>query len=130
MFVHKTKIRLRHTDATGVLFFPEQLTLALEAFEDFLESRNSSLKQIFQASFLLPVVHVEANYTAPLRVGDPLEIALTVKNKGTSSITLAYRFFDPVRKIEVGTAEIVHVVVDRQKYTPLPIPEMLLQILT
>lgn len=77
----------------------------------------------------MPVVHAEADYLAPLMIGDELEILLKVAKIGTSSVTLSYTFHDPVRKIDVGRVEIVHVVVEREKRTSVAIPDFLRKIL-
>ncbi len=129
MFTYRTKIRLKDTDATGVLYFSEQFKLALEAFEEFLASQGFSLRELLNSSYLMPIVHAEADYSAPLKVGDPLEISLQVAKLGTSSITLQYALFDPDRKIPVGRVEIVHVVVDREKGISVPIPDFLRKLL-
>lgn len=129
MFVYRTQIRLKDTDATGVLYFSEQFKFALEAFEEFLKERGYSLKELMETPFLLPVVHAEADYTAPMQVGDPLEVELRIANVGTSSITLHYLLRDPRRNIDVGRVELVHVAVDRATRTKVPVPDFLRAIL-
>lgn len=124
-FIHRRTVRLQDTDATGVLYFPEQLKMALEAFEDFLSHHQMPLRQLIDSPYLLPVVHAEADYLAPVMVGDELEIHLTVESVGTKSVTLAYRFVDIKRKIDVGTAKIIHVTVDQQTRQSVPIPDIL-----
>ena len=128
MFTYKTRIHLRDTDATGVLYFTEQLRLALETFEAYLHSQGISLRVILQTTpFLLPIVHAEADYFAPLQVGDPVEITWSVEKIGSSSFTSQFSFFDPARKLEVGKACIVHVVISRETKKSIPIPEMILR---
>ena len=129
MFVYRTQVRLKDTDATGVLYFSEQFKMALEAFEEFLKEKGLPLKQLLESTYLMPVVHAEADYLAPLMIGDELEILLKVAKIGTSSVTLSYTFHDPVRKIDVGRVEIVHVVVEREKRTSVAIPDFLRKIL-
>jgi len=125
-FVHRRKVRLQDTDATGVLYFPEQLKMALETFEDFLSHHQLPLRKLIEDSlYLLPVVHAEADYLALVMVGDELDIHLTIEALGTKSVTLAYRFFDIKRKIDVGTAKIIHVSVDKQTRQSVPIPNIL-----
>jgi len=125
-FTHRRKVRLQDTDATGVLYFPEQLKMALEAFEDFLIHHQLPLRKLIEDSpYLLPVVHAEADYLAPVMVGDELDIHLTVEAVGTKSVTLIYRFVDTKRKIDVGTAKIIHVAVDKQTRQSVPIPDIL-----
>ena len=67
MFVHRTQVRLYHTDATGVLYFAEQFKLASETLEEFLKDRGFSSKELMSSAYFLPVVHAEADY--PLLCG-------------------------------------------------------------
>ncbi len=129
MFIYSTQVRLKDTDATGVLYFAEQFRMALETFEEFLKSRGFSLKQLLESSYLMPVVHAEGDYFAPLMVGDELEISMRVVKVGTSSVTLEYAFRDLGRGLEVGRVQIVHVVVEKEKRTSVPIPDFLRAIL-
>lgn len=125
MFTRKIKIHLRDTDATGVLYFTEQLRMALETLEECF-----SLKQMLEKeNFLMPIVHAEADYFQPLFVGDEVEIALSVARMGETSLTFSYRFFDPVRNLEVGKVSIVHVAVSKESRLPILIPRELLQML-
>jgi len=129
MFIYRTKIRLKSTDATGALYFSEQFNFAMETFEEFLKERGFSLKELMDSSYLFPVVHAQADYFAPLQVGDELEITLSVAKLGTSSVTLHYSLRNPHTEIDVGTVEIVHVVVDKQTRQSVPIPDFLKAIL-
>lgn len=129
MFTYHTQVRLKDTDATGVVYFAEQFRMALEAFEEFLKDRGFSLKQLLESHYLMPIVHAESDYFAPLTVGDELEISLKVAKLGTSSMTLEFSFRDPERKLNVGKVQIVHVVIEKIKRNPVPIPDFLRSIL-
>ena len=109
MFVYSTIVHLRDTDVTGVLYFSEQFNFALQTFEAFLKDRGFA-GRIFFPRLILPVVHAEGDYLAPLICGDALEISFQVAKIGTSSITCRYTLCDPERKIAVGKVEIIHVV--------------------
>ncbi len=129
MFIYQTRVRLRDTDATGVLYFSEQFNFAMEAFEEFLKVRGFSLRELMNTPYLLPVVHAEADYLSPLMVGDVLEINMQVSKIGSSSVTLEYTFFDLTRRADAGKAQIVHVVVDKETRRPTPIPDFLRSLL-
>jgi acyl-CoA thioesterase FadM len=43
MFVHRKFVRLEDTDATGVIFFPNQLKFALESLEHYFKGHLISL---------------------------------------------------------------------------------------
>ena len=112
------KIRLRDTDATGVLYFTEQLRMALEALEDCFSLRE----MLEKAYFLMPIVHAASDYYAPLKVGDEVEISIFREKIGTSSFTLNYHFYSPSRQLKVGQVSIVHVTVSKENGKSIPIP--------
>jgi 1,4-dihydroxy-2-naphthoyl-CoA hydrolase len=129
MFTRKIRLRLFETDATGVLYFAQQLRMAQEAFEWFLESASSSLgKWLKEDKYLLPIVHAEADFLRPLRVGDEIEICLALEHLGNSSFTLSSSFFLE-EEVLAGKTRIVHVVIDRGTWQSTPIPPELIQCL-
>ena len=110
---------MRDTDATGVLYFANQLQIALEAFEAYLEKQNFSVGEIIRkGDFLLPIVHTEADFFAPIFLGDELDVELVVGKVGTTSLTVNTTFFKD--KERVGTASIVHVTVKDNKAITIP----------
>lgn len=123
LFLYPRTIRLQETDATGVLYFAEQLKIALEAFEDFLSHQKFSLHQLIESPYLMPVVHAEADYFAPLQVGDRVNISVALKRLGEKSFTMHYVFHDPERSIDVGTVTLIHVTVDKKTRSSVPIPK-------
>lgn len=127
MFVYSRIIRLKDTDATGLLYFAQQFQLAMEAFEEFLSSRGSPLSSLMTSAHLLPVVHAASDYTAPIRVGDLIEVSIRGIVLGSSSVTVDYGFIRA--KEEVGTARIVHALVDKATGRSAVIPPELRQIL-
>lgn len=129
MFTYHTQIRLRSTDATGVLYFAEQFTLAMEAFEAFLKERGIVWKEWMASNYVFPVVHAEADYCAPLAVGDEVSISVTVEKVGSSSASLCYCFQKIQESSEVGRVQIVHVAVDKKTQAAIPIPQFLREIL-
>lgn len=129
VYSYTTSIFLRDTDATGVLFFTEQMRLALEAFESFLTSKGVSLHELLENSTcFMPVVYVESDYFAPLKVSDKIEILLKVEHIGNSSFTLNYQIYKEGK--EVGKVRMVHVTVDKNSRTSVPIPEELRTLLS
>ena len=129
MFIYKTRVRLQDTDATGVLYFAQQFNMALEAFEEFLEKSGFSLRDLLKSEYLMPVVHAEGDYLAPVLVNDTLQIQMGVAEIGTSSFTLTFVLHDVERKIDVGKVKIVHVVIDKEKKNAVPIPDFFRSVL-
>ncbi len=123
MFIHETKIRLHHTDAAGLLFFAEQFNLAHDAYESFMESIGYPFAPLLRTStYLLPIVHAEADFGAALNTGDNITIHLTAERIGDTSFTLKYLLFRDKTE-QVGSVKTVHVLVDKrtgQTLTLLP----------
>ena len=122
MYTGHYVVRLRDTDAAGLIYFSEQLRIAHEAFEDYFASKGLSLARYLAAStFMLPVVHAEADFKAPLAVGDRLRIHLDCVGTGSSSVTFATRL-DKEDGTLVGTTVIVHAAVDRASGRKIELP--------
>ena len=126
MFSYKRTIHLRETDSTGVLFFSELLNLGLEALEAYFLTRGFTLKQLIEeGKFLMPIVHAEADFSAPIYVGDQVEIELKVEKLGNSSFTMGTRIHR--KGLELGVTKIVHVVISRETNRSIPLPEWLIR---
>ena len=125
MFTCKTIVRMNDTDAAGVIYFANQFRIAHEAFEQFLDSVKLSVGHMLDNSdYLFPIIHAEADYKAPLKVGDALTINMSVDRIGDSSVSLLFRLLDRHGK-KVGTVKIVHVAVDKATWKKRPLPQEL-----
>ncbi|MDJ0652232.1 MAG: thioesterase family protein [Simkaniaceae bacterium] len=124
MYSYKRMIRVQDTDATGVLYFANQLQIGLEAFEDFLCTQGFFIgEMIKKKQYSLPIVHAEADFYASIHVSDALELRLTFPSIGTTSFTHASEVLRKGKK--VGRVEIVHVAYCPKKKEGIPIPEEL-----
>jgi 1,4-dihydroxy-2-naphthoyl-CoA hydrolase len=127
MFVYQRKIRVQDTDATGVLYFANQLQIGLEAFEEFMHTQGFKIGEMIQKNkFLLPIVHAEADFFAPIYLSDELELDLTFPKVGTTSFTHMSEVKKKGKK--VGVVSIVHVVSCPVKNKGIPIPQELKEI--
>lgn len=119
---HKRRIGLNDIDGAGLLFYGNQFQFAQEAFEDFLDKIGYPLAFIIkQAAFLLPVVHVEADYQRKLEIGEEIETTLTVAEIGKSSFTLDFELLASGAG-PAGRVRIIHVALNKEteKKTDLP----------
>lgn len=108
MFMCERKIFLKDTDVTGVIYFGALLQYALEAFEVFLHEKDFKLADMFSKGHLFPVVHAEADYKAPLRVGDGITIKLFLSHLGQKSFTLETEVYKMPLGVLAGKTKIVH----------------------
>lgn len=129
MFISYNKVRMHDTDMAGILYFPRQYRFAHDALEDLVENEGIGFDQLFHKEhFVFVIVHSEADYFAPLKVGDKLEVHTSVKHIGTSSFTVEYKIYKTDGSL-VGTAQTVHVALDSKSRKKIPIPEKLRHIL-
>ena len=92
-FSDQLVIRLSHTDAAGVLFYPKIFEIEQELFEKWLEAGGFCLRSMLDGSLApTPIVHCEGNYKMPARVGDRLLAKISGVHVDRSSYTLAWTF--------------------------------------
>ena len=88
----RVNVGLAHTDAAGVVFQAEYFRLFHDAYEDFLARAGFPIaKLLAQGRVGLPVVHAEADFRTPLRVGDRLSIELRVEEVASRRYAIGYR---------------------------------------
>ncbi|MDB2613840.1 acyl-CoA thioesterase [Chlamydiales bacterium] len=123
MFKIKTKVRMKDTDMAGVIYFSQQFCYVHEAVEEFFEKKiGLSFNTLFHNNpFVFVIAHCEANYLAPLKVGDVIEVMLFIEKIGTTSLSLSFELKRENQK--VGDAKTVHVCLDSQTRKKTPLPE-------
>jgi acyl-CoA thioesterase FadM len=86
-------VRLSHTDAAGVIFYPKVFEFEQELFERWLELGGFSLRDMLAGRLApTPIVHCEADYRLPVRAGDKLVAQLVGVDIGRSGYTLQWAF--------------------------------------
>lgn len=121
-FTEHLVVRLPHTDAAGVLFFPKIFELEEELFERWLELGGFSLREMLERKLApTPIVHCEADFRAPVRAGDRLLVQLAGVDIGRSGYTLAWTF---LRDEEVTMhAKVKRVAIDPRLGESIDLPE-------
>ncbi len=128
MFSCDRAIRMEETDATGSIYFANLSKIGLEVFEEWAHSRGFSLKKRLEfQDFLLPIVHSEATFLAPIVFGDELKVQFSITRIGTSSFTHCSKFLLDGK--EVGRTSITHVITSPETKKSMPIPKDLLILL-
>ena len=125
--VEERRVPLSYVDAAGRIFFPRLLEWAHQVQEGFLYARGIPLSRWLDSGPHFPVVHAEADYLRPLRLGDLTRVELRVEHLGLTSFRFGYRFL--VGGDVHATARTVHVAVDPGRGSR-PLPETLREALT
>ncbi len=76
-----------------------------------------------QGQILMPITHAESDYQKPIRVGDKLDVTVTLKSQTEHSFTLNYVFQRD--RQQVASASTRHVAVNADFSGKAPIPEAL-----
>lgn len=122
-FACETVVRLYDTDAAGYHFYGAQFRFAHEALENFLEHVGQPIATtIRDREVLFPVVHAEADYRAPLALGDRLIVRVVVRALGERSFTIGYRLMLPDGR-EAGSVATVHAAVAAASGASCPLPD-------
>ncbi len=129
MFVAYNKVRMHDTDMAGILYFPRQFRFVHDALEDLLNNEGLSFERVFhEEEFVFVIAHAEADYLAPLKVGDAIEVHVSVDRIGTTSFTMDYKIYKADKSL-VGTAKTVHVSLNAKTRKKIHIPEKLRKML-
>ena len=130
MYAQFRTVKLAETDATGIVYFAEVQKYAMEAFEEFLHTKNFSIsKMLNEESFLAPVVNVSVDYLSPLFVGDLISIHMSLEKVGVSSFTIKYEVKKDESDFDAAVVKITQVSVDRETRHAAPISSSFIEIL-
>lgn len=130
--VAERHVRFQDVDAAGIVFFARAFDLVHDVYVEHLRARGHDMaRTLEQGPYVMPLVHAEADYKAPMRFGDAIRIELQRAEFGATSFTLFARIrsaTDP-RRVHCNTRT-VHVVVDRADFRPVTVPDAIREALS
>ena len=129
--VIETTVRITHTDAAGVVYFARVLDLAHIAYEEAMDAVGHPLAAVIaEGRHGYPIVHAEADYRRPMRLGDRLSIAVEVAEVTQRSFRLAYEVSVLGEQTAVAAnASTVHASIDARTGRAADLPEALTEAL-
>ncbi|AJP70799.1 acyl-CoA thioesterase [Sphingomonas hengshuiensis] len=88
------KVRFAHCDPAGIVFYPRYFEMLNSVVEDwFAEELGADFASLHLDRHLgVPTVRLETEFSAPSRLGDILDAALSVQKVGTSSCAVRVVF--------------------------------------
>ncbi len=126
-FSHARTIRFPDTDAAGVVYFANYLSICHEAYEESLAQAGLPLATFFSDNGIsLPISESEAKYLRPLTCGDRIRISVQPRALTDDSFEVLYEMSRelPAPKI-VARVRTVHVAISPTKRERVPLPEAL-----
>jgi 4-hydroxybenzoyl-CoA thioesterase len=131
VFLHERAIRFEEVDAAHIVFFPRFLAYCHEAMEAMLAPLPGGYARlVLDRKIGLPAVHVEMDFTEPLRFGDVACIAVTVERLGKSSCTFRYDLSRKADGAKIASVQHVCAVSDLVTLRAVPIPEDVREVLS
>ena len=90
-FVFSAPVRFAHCDPAGIAYFPRLFELFDAAVEDWTGQVIGVSRAVMHSELRrgMPTVDLHASFSAPCRLGETLDIALSVEGVGGSSVDLA-----------------------------------------
>jgi len=122
-FEYPRTIRFADTDAAGVVYFAQILSICHEAYEASLQASGIELRQFFsRGAIAVPIIHTAADFRRPLLCGDAITVQLTPTQTGNDSFEIQYEVLQAGGKV-AAIASTRHVCIDtatRQRHPLTP----------
>ncbi len=116
------QIQLRDTDAAGVVYFANFLTICHGAYEASLSAAGINLRLLISnPDAALPIIHASGDFKQPLYCGDHLQVLLVPSQVNESEFQVNYQLCLANGQV-AGTALTKHVAIGLQdrRRTALP----------
>jgi 1,4-dihydroxy-2-naphthoyl-CoA hydrolase len=118
-FRYEYLIQFRDTDAAGVVYFANILSICHVAYEASLIESGIDLKNfVNNPEFAVPITHASADFFKPLYCGDRITIELTPRSIDSCRFEIIYQ-------LSAATATTKHVVIDPNTRKRKELPEIL-----
>lgn len=126
-FTYLRTVHFRDTDAAGVVYFANVLSMCHEAYEASLAATGINLGDFFSGKLgAVPIVHASVDFMQPMRCGDRLQIQLEATLQSEHRFQIDYSI-TPEGSAEslLGRAKTIHVCIDPVHRTRTPLPDSL-----
>jgi 1,4-dihydroxy-2-naphthoyl-CoA hydrolase len=127
-FTYDRTVRFGDTDAAGVVYFANVLSICHEAYEAALIASGIDARSFFKGEELaVPIVHGEVDFHQPMRCGDRLVVQVLPVMTAASEFEVRYVVCLEGRDRPVSRGLTRHVCIDVKTRKRILIPAMLKQ---
>ena len=126
-YAYSRTIHFPDTDAAGVVFFANYLSICHEAYEEALGAAGLDVATFFSANgIVVPIARSTAEYLRPLRVGDKIRVTVRPEPLSANSFALNYELtrLTPIEKL-AARVRTEHVSTSLQLRERVPLPPAL-----
>lgn len=126
-FTYQRTIHFPDTDAAGVVFFPNYLSICHEAYEEALAAAGIDVRSFFSdTGVIVPVSKTQADYLRPLFCGDKLKVTLKPSPLTADTYCIDYELVKLGRPDKLAAvARTCHVCTDARLRERVPLPPAL-----
>ncbi|GCL36155.1 MAG: acyl-CoA thioesterase [Sphaerospermopsis kisseleviana] len=122
IFTYQRTVRFADTDAAGVVYFANILSICHEAYEESLWHSGINIKTFFtHPSVAFPIVHANVDFLRPIYCGDKLMISLIPQKISIDKFNITYEI--TITDVIVAKAITRHVCIDVNSRTKQELPE-------
>ncbi len=116
-------VHFKDTDAAGVVFFANILTICHEAYEHSLEMMGFELKLFFSnsGSYAVPIVQAQVDFLHPIFCGDRLIINIQPQKLDSYSFQISYKITNEHSKL-LSIAQTKHICISNTDRTKFILP--------
>jgi len=94
LFTKTEKIRFKHVDYAGIVFYPRFLEMLNDLVEDWFEQALDRPFAKIHETNGIPTVDLKVQFKKAARIGDTLTKSLWVKTLGNASVSCGFKFED------------------------------------
>ena len=128
-YEHEITVRFYEVDRAGIAFFGRVFEYCHVAYEELMI--DLGLPDVFtDEGWGMPLVHVNSNFSHPMRLGERITVALQVTACGGKSITFDFKLRGSEDGIHRAAVQHVHAFVELATLRPRPFPDSLREALT
>jgi 1,4-dihydroxy-2-naphthoyl-CoA hydrolase len=128
-FTYPRTIHFRDTDAAGVVYFANVLSICHEAYEASLMMSGINLKDFFaHPKFALPIIHANIDFRRPMYCGEQYEVYVKPRSLSPNKLEISYSILLPqvpesvVTQAVTAQAVTVHLCIDPATRDRLDLP--------
>lgn len=115
-------VRFGQVDTAGVVYFSRAFEVAHEAFEELMVAMGLPMASVFEhESWGMPLVHVDADYRKPWRLGETILVDVSAVELGSRTVHFTYDFKDPEGDVRT-TVRMRHAFVQLDTFKSCAVP--------
>jgi 1,4-dihydroxy-2-naphthoyl-CoA hydrolase len=127
-FTYHRTIRFSDTDAAGVVYFANVLSICHEAYESSLAASGIELASFFSnPAEVIPIIHASVDFLRPMVCGDAIVIRLTPQLLNENKFEIAYEIVAALSEQLLAKAMTRHVCIEPTTRKKLQLPDEILE---